>query len=48
MVRIWDGMAVWTWEMLILLEDFVTPPGCDDNPLELHCIKKKKWRESSG
>ena len=41
MVRIWDGMAVWAWEMLILSEDFVTPPGCDDNPLELHRIKKK-------
>lgn len=41
MARIWGGTVVWAWETLILL-DFVMPLGCDDNPLELHCIKKKK------
>ena len=33
-------MVVRAWETLILL-DFVMPLGCDDNSLELHCIKKK-------
>lgn len=42
-----DRLEAWAWKMLTLLEDFVTPLGCDDNPLELHCIKKK-WRGSSG
>lgn len=41
MARIWGGTVVWAWETLILL-DFVMPLGCDDNPLELYCIKKKK------
>lgn len=36
---------VGAWETLILL-DFVMPLGCDDNPLELYCIKKKKSGES--
>ena len=36
-------MVVRAWETLILL-DFVMPLGCDDNSLELHCIKKKVAR----
>lgn len=34
-------MEVWAWKTLTLLEDFVMLLGCEDNPLELHCIKKK-------
>lgn len=41
----WDGR--WAWKMTSL-GNFVTPLGCDDDPLELYCIKKKKWRESRG
>lgn len=42
-------MEVWAWKTLTLLEDFVMLLGCEDTPLELHCIKKEReWRGSSG